>query len=70
LNHATVTDVNNAKSELIGDSDDTASDNTIYGAKAAANAVLGTSGDKSTANTVYGVKAYVNEKMDAINNAE
>ena len=69
LNHATTQNVADAKSDLIGKSDDAASADTIYGAKAAAAAVLGVSTDGSSTNTVYGVKAYVNEKLDAINSS-
>ena len=52
---------------VLGTSNDTASDNTVFGAKAAAADVLGTSGDAATANTVFGAKAYSDaNKSDVI----
>lgn len=51
-------DAAGAAGDVLGDSNDTAADNTVYGAKAAAAAVLGASGDAASANTVFGAKAY------------
>lgn len=47
---------------VLGDSEDTATDNTVYGAKAYADAkkaeVIGESTDAASANTIYGAKKY------------
>lgn len=63
---------------VIGTASDTASDNTIYGAKAYADdatedlsdSIIGTSGDTASDNTIYGAKAYADAATAAIATAD
>ena len=58
----TAFDAAGAAAAVLGDSEDTATDNTVYGAKAYADAkkseVIGTSADAASADTINGAKAY------------
>ena len=62
-----------AAAGVVGQSGDTASDDTVYGAKAYADAAaddalsdaIGTSGDAASADTIYGAKAYADAAATA-----
>ena len=59
-----------AAAGVLGTASDTASDNTVYGAKAAAagvqTALIGASGDAASANTIYGAKAAGQAAADTV----
>lgn len=63
---------------VIGTASDTASDNTIYGAKAYADdatedlsdSIIGTAGDTASDDTIYGAKAYADAATAAIATAD
>ena len=62
--------VEDAKAELIGSAQDTASANTINGAKAYATSVgaelVGDATDASSNMTLYGIKNYIDEQIEAL----
>ena len=59
---STAYDAAGAAAAVLGTNEDDADDNTVYGAKAYADAkkaeVIGTNADTASANTIYGAKAY------------